>query len=293
MAMGAADVVPGVSGGTIAFITGIYEELITSIDNINLSAIKVLRKEGLTAFWNHINGTFFLFLFAGIILSIASLAKIVVFTLEESPVLIWSFFFGLILASTYIIGKTITNWTSKSIVAGLIGLVIALFISSIQTVAQIDNTWYIFLSGAVAICAMILPGISGSFILVLMGSYHLVLNALKEKELFTIVVFLGGCVVGLLSFSKLLKFLFTKYKTLTIAVLTGFMLGSLYKVWPWKINTGDAPLVIHSDGKEDWMQMNVWPAGFDGDAQIGMAILCCLFGLVLVIALDKFSPKDK
>ncbi|MFT5581540.1 MAG: putative membrane protein, partial [Psychromonas sp.] len=146
---------------------------------------------------------------------------------------------------------------------------------------------------AVAICAMILPGISGSFILVLMGSYHLVLNALKEKELFTIVVFIGGCVVGLLSFSKLLKFLFTKYKTLTIAVLTGFMLGSLYKVWPWKINTGDVPLVIHSDGKEDWMQMNVWPAGFDGDAQIGMAILCCLFGLVLVIALDKFSPKDK
>ncbi len=248
VAMGAADVVPGVSGGTIAFITGIYEELISSINEINLGALKVLKKDGIKAFWEKINGTFFVFLFAGIIVSIASLAKLVLFLLENHPVEIWSFFFGLIVASTYVVGKTVEKWNMPVLLAFAIGTVIAVYISSIQTVANADASWYIFLSGCIAICAMILPGISGSFILVLLGSYHTVLDAIKSKEILTLGMFMTGCLVGILSFSKLLKFLFSRFKDLTIAVLAGFMLGSLYKVWPWKVKVGDAPLVIHSDG---------------------------------------------
>lgn len=293
VAMGAADVVPGVSGGTIAFITGIYEELISSINNINLGLLTTLRKEGFAAAWKQLNGTFLLVLFAGIIISIASLAKIVTYVLETHPVLIWSFFFGLIVASAWLIGKTIKKWTIPVISMLMIGAVVALWISSIQTTVSPDSAlWYIFLSGAIAICAMILPGISGSFILVLMGSYHVVLNAVKERELLLILIFMAGCLVGILSFAKVLKFLFAKYKELTIALLTGFMIGSLYKVWPWKVNVGDAPLVIHSNGKEDWMQTNVMPQDFIGDNQLFLAIGCALAGLLLVIILERFAPKE-
>ena len=293
LAMGAADVVPGVSGGTIAFVTGIYEELISSINNINLGLLTTLRKEGFAAAWKQLNGTFLLVLFAGIIISIASLAKIVTYVLEAHPVLIWSFFFGLIVASAWLIGKTIKKWTIPVISMLIIGALVALWISSIQTTVSPDSAlWYIFLSGAIAICAMILPGISGSFILVLMGSYHVVLNAVKERELLLILIFMAGCLVGILSFAKVLKFLFAKYKELTIALLTGFMIGSLYKVWPWKVNVGDAPLVIHSNGKEDWMQTNVMPQDFVGDNQLLLAIGCAVAGLLLVIILERFAPKE-
>ncbi len=293
MAMGAADVVPGVSGGTIAFITGIYEELISSINNVNLGLFKTLKNDGIKAAWKQLNGTFLVVLFAGIIFSIASLAKVVTYLLEAHPVLIWSFFFGLIVASTWLIGKSIKKWAIPEISMLMIGAVIALWISSLQTTAGPDSAlWYIFISGMIAICAMILPGISGSFILVLMGSYHLVLNAVKEREIVIILVFMAGCLVGILSFAKLLKFLFTKYKELTIALLTGFMIGSLYKVWPWKVNVGDAPLVVHSNGKEDWMQANVLPQDFVGDNQLLLAIGCMIFGLALVIILERFAPKE-
>ena len=291
MAMGAADVVPGVSGGTIAFITGIYEELITSINNINLDALRSLRKEGIKAFWNQINGTFFLFLFAGIVISVATLAKLVLHLLESEPVLIWSFFFGLIVASTILVGKTISKWTIPIITMFMIGTVIAMYISSIETTASISGNGYIFISGCIAICAMILPGISGSFILVLMGSYHTVLTAIKDKDLLTVLIFLSGCLVGILSFSRLLKFLFTKYKEMTIAMLTGFMLGSLYKVWPWKVKIGDAPLVVHSDGREDWMMSNVMPSGFEGNPEVMGAVVCAVFGLALVLVLERIGAK--
>lgn len=292
VAMGAADVVPGVSGGTIAFITGIYEELITSINNINLEALKVLRKEGVAACWKHINGTFFLFLFAGIIVSIASLAKLVLFLLENHPTTLWSFFFGLIVASTWVVGKKVSNWKPGVFVGFAAGTAIAVWISSIQTVGSADASWYIFLSGCIAICAMILPGISGSFILVLLGSYHVVLDAIKNKEFGTILIFLAGCTVGILSFARLLKFLFTKYKNITIAILSGFMLGSLYKVWPWKERVGTEPLVVHSDGKEDWMMQNVSPMNFDGEPMLWSAIAFGIVGLVLVLVLDRFSPEE-
>jgi putative membrane protein len=292
MAMGAADVVPGVSGGTIAFISGIYEELIDGINNINLEALRILRKNGFKSFWNHVNGTFFLFLFSGIAISILTLSKLVLYLLEHHPVLIWSFFFGLVVASSWIIAKSVTKWNFATITFLLVGAVIAFFISSAQTVAHVDAKWYIFLSGAIAICAMILPGISGSFILVLMGSYHLVLNALHDKDLVIIGLFMSGCLVGILSFARLLKFLFSKFKELTIALLTGFMIGSLYKVWPWKGKIGSEPLVVHSDGREEWMTANVFPGNFDGDPLIWQAILCLLIGFLLIVVLERFAPKE-
>lgn len=293
MAMGAADVVPGVSGGTIAFITGIYEELISSINNVNFGLLKTLKNEGLKAAWKQLNGTFLVVLLTGIVISIVSLAKSVTYLLENHPVLIWSFFFGLIVASAWLVGKSIQKWNIGAVGMLIIGGLIAFWISSIQTTVSADSaSWYIFLSGAVAICAMILPGISGSFILVLMGSYHVVLNALNERNFLLILIFMSGCLVGILSFAKLLKFLFSRFKELTVALLTGFMIGSLYKVWPWKINIGDAPLVIHSNGKEDWMTANVLPQNFIGDNQLWLAIGCAVGGLLLVIVLERFAPKE-
>jgi putative membrane protein len=293
MAMGAADVVPGVSGGTIAFISGIYEELITSINNINFKAVGILRKEGLKAAWKHVNGTFFVFLLSGIGISILSLSKLVLYLLAEHPILIWSFFFGLVVASSWLVSRSVNKWNAGTVLTLIIGIIIAFFISSAQTVAAGASGWYIFLSGAIAICAMILPGISGSFILVLMGSYHIVLNALHDKNLTLIGLFAAGCLVGILSFARLLKFLFSKFKEITVALLTGFMIGSLYKVWPWKVNVGSAPVVVHSDGREDWMTTNVLPTNFDGDPLIWQAIVCLLIGFLLIVVLERFAPKEK
>ncbi len=292
VAMGAADVVPGVSGGTIAFITGIYEELIDSLNNINLAAVKILFKEGIKAFWKHINGTFFVFLFGGIILSLVTLAKGVSYLLENEPVMLWSFFFGLIIASVWLISKSIKKWNAGVIAALVIGTGIAFYISTIQTVASGEANWYILLSGAIAICAMILPGISGSFILVLLGSYKIVIDAIKDRDLMIMGLFAVGCVIGLMTFSRVLKILFAKFKEITIALLTGFMIGSLYKVWPWKNRIGDEPLVVHSDGKEDWMMQNVLPGDFAGDDQLMYAILCAIGGLLLIVVLERFAPKE-
>ncbi|NRA11006.1 MAG: DUF368 domain-containing protein [Crocinitomicaceae bacterium] len=290
MAMGAADVVPGVSGGTIAFITGIYEELIESLNNINLGAVKILFKEGIKPFWKYINGTFFVFLFGGIIISVFSLAKAVMYLLDNHGVLLWNFFFGLIIASVWLVGKTIKKWTPGVIISLLIGTGIAFYISTIQTVAQGSEGWYIVLSGAIAICAMILPGISGSFILVLLGAYQVVLEALKERDLMVIGLFAMGCFIGLMTFARVLKFLFSKYKEITIALLTGIMIGSLYKVWPWK-NAFGKVIVEHSDGKKDYMMANVLPNDFVGDAQLWMGIGCAVIGLALIVILERFAPK--
>jgi len=291
MAMGAADIVPGVSGGTIAFISGIYEELITSINNVNGEAIRKLFKEGIASFWKHVNGNFLLALLFGIGLSIISLAGVVSYLLENQPVLIWSFFFGLIIASIWLVSKTIDIWTGGTFVALAVGIAVALYVSTLNTVAHIEGNWFIFVSGMIAICAMILPGISGSFILVMLGSYHQVLQAVKDKNLMVIGLFAAGCVIGLLAFSRLLKFLFAKFHSLTIALLAGFMIGALYKVWPWKINVGNEPIVVHSNGKEEYLTTNVLPSDFNGDPQLMYAILCAIFGLVLIIGLERFAAK--
>lgn len=291
--MGAADVVPGVSGGTIAFITGIYQELIESLNNINLGALKMLFKEGIKPFWKHINGTFFVFLFGGIIISIISLAKGVSYLLDNEPVMLWSFFFGLIIASVWLIGKTIKKWDALVVIALVIGTAVAFYISTIQTVASVDAKWYIVLSGAIAICAMILPGISGSFILVLLGSYKVVIDAIKERDFLIIGLFAIGCVIGLMTFARVLKVLFAKFKEVTIALLTGFMLGSLYKVWPWKNADTTKVLAVHSDGKEDYVMNNVMPNDFVGDNQLAMACVAALVGLLLIVVLERFAPKEE
>lgn len=293
MAMGAADVVPGVSGGTIAFISGIYEELIDSLNNFNLKALTLWRKEGTPALWNHLNGTFFLFLFAGIGISIFTLSKAVIYLLEAYPVLLWSFFFGLIIASVWMVGKSVKKWSIGTIVSLIIGIAIAFWISSIQTTVSVDAKWYIVLSGAIAICAMILPGISGSFILILMGSYHIVYGAIADRDFMIIGLFAIGCLIGLLSFARVLKFLFSRFREITITLLTGFMIGSLYKVWPWKLRVGNEPLVVHSDGREDWMMKNVMPEQFGDDAQMWLAIACAVGGFLIIFILERFAPKEK
>lgn len=290
VAMGAADVVPGVSGGTIAFISGIYEELIDSINNINLAALKVWKTEGFKSFWNHVNGTFFLFLFAGIGISIVSLAKVVSHLLEMHPVLIWSFFFGLIIASVWLISKSIEKWSPGVIVTMAIGAVVAYYISTINSVASVDASWYIVLSGAIAICAMILPGVSGAFILLLLGSYDKVLGAINDRDLITIGLFGIGCAIGLLSFARVLKYLFSKFKNITVALLAGFMVGSLNKVWPWKKTISTR--VNSHDEVVPFIQENVLPNDFSGDAQLTYSILLAIGGFLLIFILEKFAPKE-
>ena len=291
--MGAADVIPGVSGGTIAFITGIYEELIDSLGNINFGALRKWKNQGFKAFWKHINGNFFVALFLGIFISVASLAKLVTFLLEEYPVLLWSFFFGLVLSSAILVLRKITEWNVLSFVGLLIGTAVAGYISSIETVASGGESWYIVLSGAIAICAMILPGISGAFILVLLGSYNLVIEGIKDIDLKVIGLFAIGCVVGLLSFSRLLKYLFANFKNIVLAVLSGFLFGSLWKIWPWKNRVGEEPLVIHSDGKEDWMMTNALPANYEGTPELTWAIVLAILGFAIVFVMERFGAKEE
>lgn len=307
--MGAADVVPGVSGGTIAFITGIYEELIDSINRINIEAIKTLKSNGLKAAWTHINGNFFVALFLGIGISILSLAKGISWLLEHQPVLLWSFFFGLVLASIFFVGKQVKQWSLSTVISFVVGAVIAYAITILPASGTNDASWYIFLSGAIAICAMILPGISGSFILVLLGSYALVLEAIHERNLTIIAIFGAGAATGLLAFSRLLKLMFAKFHNVTVAVLSGFLLGSLNKIWPWK--SVEEVLVKHAgEANEEIVNVverAVLPSNFTtpviqegkvvdqliADPQLGMAIALCITGIVLILALERVSISHK
>ena len=234
IAMGAADVVPGVSGGTIAFISGIYEELLNSLKSFNGTAVKKLFKEGFGAFWQHINGWFLLFLVAGIGISILSLSKLILYLLENYPNLIWSFFFGLVVASAVFVAGTIKKWSWDVILAAIIGTGIAYYVTVATPSQTPENYGFIFITGAIAICAMILPGISGSFILLLMGKYEFILNSLNNMKFDIILTFIAGCFLGLIGFSHVLSFMLKKYHNATVALLTGFMFGSLNKVWPWK-----------------------------------------------------------
>jgi putative membrane protein len=211
--MGAADAVPGVSGGTIAFITGIYEELIFSLKQCSVSALKELFKNGVKATWQHINGGFLLALFSGIIISILTLSTVVLYLLDNHPILLWSFFFGLILAAVWSVIRHIEKWEIGVIVTFLVGTVGAFFITTISPTIIETSPLIVFLSGMVAICAMILPGISGSFILLLLGMYAPMLTAVKELQFATLCLFASGCVAGLLSFSHVLSWMFKHYKT--------------------------------------------------------------------------------
>jgi putative membrane protein len=292
--MGAADAVPGVSGGTIAFITGIYEELIFSLKQCSVSALKELFKNGVKATWQHINGGFLLALFSGIIISILTLSTVVLYLLDNHPILLWSFFFGLILAAVWSVIRHIEKWEIGVIVTFLVGTVGAFFITTISPTIIETSPLIVFLSGMVAICAMILPGISGSFILLLLGMYAPMLTAVKELQFATLCLFASGCVAGLLSFSHVLSWMFKHYKTMTLALLGGFMLGSLNKVWPWK-HTIES--VIDRHGKEvPLVQTNILPHTFETlntqPAYMWSAIMLMMFGMVMVIALEKIGNKS-
>jgi len=310
IAMGAADVVPGVSGGTIAFISGIYEELLSSIKSVDLEALKLLTSFKFKAFWQKINGNFLIVLFAGIAFSILSLSRLVLYLLENQPILLWSFFFGLIVASVFLVAKQISKWSALPVLALVIGTAIAYYISSIGSVADENaSLLYVFICGAVAICAMILPGISGSFILILMGAYQLIFGTIKElldslvasnfaaffNHLKLILVFIVGCLFGLISFSRLLSWLFKNYHNTTVALLIGFLIGSLNKVWPWK-ETIDYYVDRHGVSKP-LLQENVLPTTFseinNQPSQIVWALLLAIVGFFCVYSLELFSKKKE
>ncbi len=288
IAMGAADVVPGVSGGTIAFISGIYEELLSSISGINIANLKLLKKEGFKAAWKALNGNFLLALLSGIFISIISLAKLISWLLENKPILVWSFFFGLVLASILYVAKQLTKWNAITIILLILGAIAAYYITTLQpAISESSSLLFFFFAGALAICAMILPGISGSFILVLLGAYKPVLDAIHNRDLKLIGVVAIGAVIGLLSFSKVLRWLFDHHKNYTLAVLTGFILGSLNKIWPWKETL---TWRLNSHGvKVPFNEQSVSPFSYDGDPQLMMAIILAIIGFAVIILLEKLA----
>lgn len=291
--MGAADAVPGVSGGTIAFITGIYEELIHSIRRFDLKALNVLFKKGLVAAWKQVNGTFLLVLVAGIALSIILLAKTVLFLLDEYPVLLWSFFFGLILASTWSVARHVAGWCANRMSVFVLGAVLAYLLTSMPPSSVPDSAVMVFFAGMIAICAMILPGISGSFILLLLGMYTTILTAIKEFDFAVIALFAAGAASGLLAFSRVLSWAFNHYRSMTLALLSGFLLGSLNKVWPWKYTLS---YTINSKGHQvPLVEQNVTPTAFTDltgePSQLVLAILLMLFGLAVVLLIDRLPSR--
>ena len=295
MAMGAADVVPGVSGGTFAFITGIYDTLLESIRRINPSLFSIWKKDGFKAAFSHINGFFLISLFAGIFTSIATLAKLISWLLETHPIPIWSFFFGLILVSVYHIIRQVEKRDAIRFVALLIGVGFAYSITVLKPLHMEPTAINTILAGAIAICAMILPGISGSFILLLIGMYAPVLGAVKGFQIDILALFLVGCVVGLLSFSHLLSWLLRKFRDVTLMFLTGLMIGTLPKIWPWK-----ETLTWRTNSKGEQvplLEQNLSPFEFEHitsqPSQLVLAVIMMLAAIALVLGLEKFADSNK
>lgn len=299
--MGAADVVPGVSGGTIAFIAGIYEELIKTIDNLDLGIFQVWKQDGFSKVVETYNLKFLGALFLGILVSILSLAKLITYLLDHHPLLLWGFFFGLIVASIVYIGKQISSYTIGVFIAEIIGIAVSYYITIAEPLSTQASYWFIFLSGFIAIIAMILPGISGSFILLLLGSYSIVLGtvrnfvdailqfdfeALKDAAL-KLLLFVLGCVVGLKAFSRVLTYLFQNFQNLTLALLTGFMIGALNKVWPWKEVLSYR---VNSVGHEvPLIEKSILPQNFDGNPQIILVVVLMIIGFLTIFLLERFA----
>ena len=303
IAMGAADVVPGVSGGTIAFISGIYEELIESIDKISLEVFKVWKTEGFKSAWKSINGNFLLALFSGIAISILSLAKLIKWLLHNEPILLWSFFFGLVLASILYIAKQIEGWSIKIILAIIATSILSYYITLAEPFASPESPFYLLFCGFIAIIAMILPGVSGAFILLILGAYQTAIDTVNDlrdgllqgnMELFKdallkFFLLAIGAVVGIKVFSKALNWMFKHQKNLTLAILTGFMIGSLNKIWPWKevLKTR-----INSEGEEvTLLDKSILPSSYDGDNQLIMAIIFIVIGFAAILILESLGKN--
>lgn len=298
--MGAADVIPGVSGGTIAFMTGIYENLVGSINSINTEAVRLLFTGKIRQFWRHINGNFLLSLVAGILISILSLAKLMQYLLASHPIQTWAFFFGLIVASSIFILKGVSGWKVRDIVTLAIGIVLGVVICTLSPTQTPDGLWFILICGAIAICAMILPGISGSFILLILGKYEYMMGTIANivsgdgtgKDYLTILVFAAGAVAGILAFSKFLHWLLSRYHRPTLLVLAGFIIGSLVKVWPWSnmeaIVLSQFPeAAIAGEGAISEAIIGQYISMVD--MHIGGAILSALIGFFLVIGIEAAS----
>lgn len=268
-AMGMADVIPGVSGGTIAFISGIYTELIESIKKLGGPSLRLLATLRLREFWREINGNFLAAVFAGLLVAVFSLARAMTYLLEHHPIEIWAFFFGLIVASALLVARDVTRWNAASVVSLLCGIAVAWWITVASPSQTPETWWFILLSGAIAICAMILPGISGAFILLLMGKYQFILNAVSSFDIGILALFATGAVAGLVSFSHVLSWLLRRYHDVTISLLMGFMVGSLNKVWPWK-ETLESYFDSHG-AAHPLVERNVLPATFDGIDRYGGA----------------------
>ena len=293
MGMGGADVVPGVSGGTIAFITGIYEELLDSIKSFDLEALKLLKEFRLADFWQKINGNFLLVLFAGIGVSVLTISELIGTLLKDHPIQLWSFFFGLIIISAILVARTIKSWNYRVVLFLIAGTILAYFVTSFSPAKTSTSYPFIFLSGAVAICAMILPGISGSFILLILGKYEFIINAVTERKLGIIIVFAAGCAIGLLSFARLLSWALKRWHDIMVAFLSGFMIGSLNKIWPWK-RTLETYVDRHDEVKP-LVQENVSPQAFEstiGDPHLTEAILFSLGAVVVVFLIDLIARRQ-
>jgi putative membrane protein len=292
VAMGAADVVPGVSGGTVAFITGIYDELLRSIASVPAAMGLFLRGRIVEA-WKAANATFLLILLLGIMTSVVSLARVITYLLAEHPIPVWSFFFGLILVSTHLVVREVQRWNGSRVFSLLLGVAFAYWITVASPLQLGHDPLSLFLAGAIAICAMILPGISGSFILVLLGLYSFVLTAVKGLDITVLLIFASGCLVGLVSFAGILRWLLVRWRDLTLTFLTGLMIGSLNKIWPWK-----QTLTWRTDSQGEQvpvLQSNLWPEQFaqlsGQDPQILLAIGLAVAGIVLVLGLEWLAAR--
>lgn len=283
--MGMADLIPGVSGGTIAFLSGIYEELIYSIKELTGTTVKLVLQGKIPSAINSIPFPFLLPLGLGLLTAIISLANVLSYLLETFPVYVWSFFFGLVLASTVIVMKRVVKWDISDMIAFAVAAIGAYFLVGLVPGETPDILPMYFLSGMIAICAMILPGISGSFILLLMGKYQQVLAAVTERNFLTLLVFFAGCVVGIGLFSRVLSWLFKRHHDISVAILAGFMLGSVRKIWPWKEVVSTR---INSHGVEvPLVENNILPQSFD--LSLLFAVMLALFAVFIIYRLDKIN----
>ena len=274
--MGAADAVPGISGGTIALLLGIYEELITTIGNINLSLFKELNN-GFYSFWKKLNGNFLLSLIVGIGISLLTFIKLTAYLFNEYPILIWSFFLGLVLATIFVIYKLVKSWNYINLIFVITSTFISFYIASINITADIGvNLAYIFICGIIAASAMIIPGISGALILVILGLYSTMINAVNNLEYDKIITFALGAIIGLLSFSKIIKWMFNKNSSLTYSILLGFVIGSLSEVWPWKSDLGE----------------NILPSSYIGENYLFYSIILISIGFLLIFSIEKIQKLD-
>jgi putative membrane protein len=305
MAMGAADVVPGVSGGTIAFIAGIYEELIETIHKLDLKFFRCWKKEGFISTWRYYNLNFLFALLLGIIISILSLAKLITQLLKDHPVFVWSFFFGLVIASIIFVAKQISTWKLLTWISIILASIASYFITLAEPLGTPEDTWFLFFAGFIAIIAMILPGISGAFILLIIGAYQSIMEVISllsegitnlnwgqfSQALLKISIFLIGAAFGIKIFSRVLNWMFHHHKNTILAILTGFMIGALNKIWPWKevleFRTN------HHGEQVPFIERSVLPGQYADDPQLLMAVTFMVIGFLTIILLERISLTKK